>query len=375
MWIFVTASVGLMFCSAFLDNTRGPILPLITESLKLNYGSSSWFLGAGNIAGVIANFLLIPFIKFHKEKNTAITVCLIALIAVLSSFVVSSFFTLMILSTLLGITIASLGAVANIILLNSTSTEKRSRYMSALHMVYGLGSVIAPASAGFLIHNNFNWKQVLLVAIFPILLVLYFNYKYLINPISHKEPDTRSTPLTPLNWIAIWAFAIYVAAEVMASNWMVVYLSPKIGVAEATKYLSGFFAVMGLTRFLCVLFIKPKYEKVVINLCLLLFIFFFTLGHLGFLLGFSLCGVLGPYFPVFISRLSHYSPKSTNKITLIGLALSQGLLVSSHKTMGLLTDNLGISASYYFPIAIMIVALILTGAYFIEEKRKNLGGV
>jgi MFS family permease len=372
MWIFVTASLGLMFCSAFLDNTRGPILPLITESLKLNYGSSSWFLGAGNIAGVLCNFLLIPFIKHFQEKKSAVIVCGVALVAVLSTLFVSNFFTLMILGSLLGITIASLGAVANIILLNSSTHEKRSKYMSALHMMYGIGSVIAPATAAFLLDSNYHWKQVLQIGIFPIVLVLFFNFKYLKNPISHHEPSTQKIPLTYVNWIAIWAFAIYVAAEVMASNWMVAYLSQKMSIAEASKYLSGFFAMMGITRMLCVLFIKPRYEKIVIYLCLLLFIFFFTLGHLGFLLGFSLCGVLGPYFPVFISRLSHYSPKSTNKITLTGLAISQALLVSSHKTMGLLTDNLGISSSYYFPILIMIIALIFTGVYFVEEQRKNL---
>jgi cytochrome bd-type quinol oxidase subunit 2 len=40
--------------------------------------------------------------------------------------------------------------------------------------------------------------------------------------------------------------------------------------------------------------------------------------------------------------------------------------------MGLLTDKLGISSSYYFPILIMIIALIFTGVYFVEEQRKNL---
>ena len=65
------AGLLVLVVASYLDNVRGPILPAVSKALGVGYGSTAWFLVAGNLAAVGCTFLLIFLTRRISERAIA----------------------------------------------------------------------------------------------------------------------------------------------------------------------------------------------------------------------------------------------------------------------------------------------------------------
>jgi MFS family permease len=370
-WRYVICGVLVLMIGSYLDNVRGPILPALNQALSLSYGQSSWFLVVGNIAAVLATFGLIFLTPRIGTRRTAILSCAIGLVAAAIPLTVGDFPRLILAAVFLGSAVSAFGAICNVLVIEGTDLAHRSRILCGLHMMYGFGSLAAPAIAGLMLENGRPWASILALAI-PVVAAIGL---FAIFGIPEEPREANRKPVTGsfslMQGLVIGIFVLYVAGEVLTSVWMVPYLVEARGMelASAAWHLSGFFLAMGLSRCLCSFSLSPHHETGIVFGAFGAHVAFFSLGRAGNDWALPLTGMVGPFFPVFLSRASRRFPERATHLTLLMLTFVQLSLAVCHWGMGRLTDSIGLVGAYYLPVILMALAACGFAAYLLGERR------
>lgn len=375
-WNFITIGLGTLLASSYLDNVRGVLLPLLSEQLHLSYSEVSWLMVIGSLAAVAMTILLLGLVEKISLKALVLAALGgLALSAVLSN-VVSGFWTLLLFGLFLGLGIAACGALCNLLIFEGTDLHHRSRFLCGLHLMYGLGSFLAPTIAAFFLTQGSSWSLPFSVGALPAALLFILAALWLQSPPAAHHDEVRA-PASKLESGAPWvilAFALYVPGEVMLSAWMSTFLVESRGfsVPAAAQVVTGFFLMMACTRAICFAALQPEHEKRIIVGCLVLAVGFFLLGISGFAWAFAGTGVMGPFFPLLLGRASRHFSKSSKKLSLAMLTGSNTALALGHFLIGGLTDRIGIALSYWLGPCLLVLSLVLLAKYFMVEKRADV---
>jgi MFS family permease len=372
---FILTGFGLLLCSSFLDSLRGPLLPVLGRELGLNYEEVSLFLVVGYLAAMGFGRLIVALIDRYPFHKVAAALCLLAPVTAVFSFYVAGLGSLVLLGMLVACTSASVGSTANLFILEGTEPLYRSRFYGLLHSMYGLGSQAAPLALGFCLSGSVDWRWLLVAIAVPILLLgawMQWGLKGVaVKP--HESQAPRPFRWASVQGLLILAFSSYVAAEVLCSMWMVAYLVEVqgYGVEKATPYATGFFVVMMLTRLGCYWLQSEKIEAWIIRLCLPFGLGAFVLGLSGWPMGFALVGLIGPYFPLVLARISRVMPLEAPGLTLRILIVVQGVLAACHFGVGTLASTWGVAVAYRTPVFAFASAIALMHFYFRWESQKS----
>ncbi len=365
----------LLFFSSYLDNVRGPLLPILTKVLGLGYQESSVLLIAGSLGGLLFTLLLIPYLNHVKLRTAVFSVFVFGAIALGSSRFVASLPTLALFAFLLGATISVFGSMANILVVKGTKPESRASVFCLLHMMYGLGSLMGPTVTALLLQENAMWGRPLLCGI-PVIILGFFTTPWILKKEQGEQEEVpQSAALTVFEVFVLVMFGLYVAGEVMISMWLSTYLMERwhFTVQGAAPYVAGFFVVMSATRAITFFGIAKnpsrERENFLLVSCLVLAVIFFVLGLQGYLWAFSLSGILGPFFPVFLARMSIVFPKKSRVILLWALGSNALGLMVCHLAMGTMADKWGVRIAYLFPGVLLTSAIALLFLYFAQEKK------
>lgn len=372
---FILTGFGLLLCSSFLDSLRGPLLPVLSRELGLNYEQVSLFLVVGYIAAMVFGRLIVTLIDRYPFPKVAAALCLLAPVTAIFSFQVAGLGTLVILGMLVACTSASVGSTANLFILEGTEPLYRSRFYGLLHAMYGLGSQAAPLALGFCLTRSVDWRWLLFAIAAPILALgawMQWGLKPRAAKPSHSEAP-RAFQWVSVQGLVILAFSSYVAGEVLCSMWMVAYLVEVqgYGVEKAAPYATGFFVVMMLTRLGCYWVKSPKVEAWIIRFCLPVGLVAFVLGLSGWPIGFAFVGLIGPYFPLVLARISRVMPLEAPGLTLRILIVVQGVLATCHFGVGTLASHWGVAVAYRTPVFAFGAAIALMHFYFRWESQKS----
>jgi len=354
----IVCSLLSLLISAFLDNIRGPLLPYFSRVLGRPYGEMSWLLSLGNLAAVATNLCLIPLVARSGTLRIAKRIWVISVVAVATAFVVSSFAGLMAWAVLIGVAISGMGSVCNLLMILGTDASHRARGFSGLHVMYGLGSFVAPLAVAATLSKSVGWQVVL----WPSLLGLAVWIVLLGRADDGSfRPAAEPKPFRPdagAFWL-VGTFCLYVVGEVTVSTWLSAYLVEARGltIPESTSYLSGFFVLMTGSRLLCSMFLRQEGEVLVVGGSLLAAVVFFCLGMRGWSWAFSLTGIFGPVFPVLLARLSRRYGSNSERLTLWVLMSTQLSLGISQFVVGNLTDRFGVGTSYWVAPGILVLTL------------------
>jgi fucose permease len=369
---FVFCSLASLLVGAYLDSVRGPLMPVLTHELGLKYSGTSLFLVLGCVASVGVAFALNPLLNRFGEKAVTQGICVLGIFTVIASTAVKSYFGLLAFALLIGSTVYSFGTICNVLLISGTHGFYRSRFMCALHTVYGLSSVISPVVAASLLSHGFPWQSAMLVTL-PILIMLLLCVTKVIPSNVSDVSAPESAKVSGLQGLIILTFAFYVGGEVMTSMWMVTYLVEyrQLTLSLAAPYATGFFLAMAVTRLICFFSLSSRMETAILWGSLILYCLFFGLGHLGFLWAFPLSGVLGPWFPLLLARVSRDFPGQSRVLTIWILTAMQATLAVSHWIVGKSTDIFGIHNTYYLPLGMMLAALVSLYAYLKAHRSAS----
>lgn len=371
---YILNGFGLLLCSSFFDSLRGPLLPLLSQELTLSYEQVSLFLVAGYLSAMVLGRALIPLIERFTLHRVTPVLCLMAPVTAVYCYRVQGLETLIGLGVLVACLSALVGSVANLFVLKGTDPIYRARFFGLLHAMYGLGSQIAPLSLGLVLAEGWEWRSLFVIGMFPVLaLGTWIQFGL---PAEKREVHTDVTRPRAFTWFSIQgmlvtAFAIYVAAEVGTSMWMVAYLVEvrHLTVAEATPYATGFFFVLTASRFGCFLVRRDQTESFLIVGGLCVGLAAFVIGLSGHSFFFPLAGLVGPYFPLVLARMSRYLPREAPSLTLRILIVAQGTLAACHFGLGYLATHFGVGFAYQVPAVAFFFAIACILFYLNAERR------
>jgi MFS transporter, FHS family, glucose/mannose:H+ symporter len=371
---FIFTGLGLLLCSSFFDSLRGPLLPVLSQELNLPYEKVSLFLVMGYLAAMAFGRVLISLVERFSYRRIGALLCLLAPLTAAFSFLVGGLGTLITFGILVAVTSSSIGSVANLFVLHGTDAPFRARFYGLLHAMFGLGSQAAPFFVGILLAHGWDWRWLFLLGSLPILLLGAWTQLGL--PAEKVTDEVAPARPPAFRWISlqgllVLAFALYVAAEVLGSIWLVAYLVEVRGftVANAAPYATGFFVVMTATRFACYAVRNDRVEKFLIVGGLGVGLVSFVVGLSGYPLAFSLVGLVGPYFPLVLARMSRLLPAQAPSLTLRTLIVAQGTLAVCHFGMGYLATTFGMALAYQAPVVAYSLALLAIVTFLRVEHR------
>ena len=375
-WRFIFSGLFLLVCSSFIDNSRGVLLPVFTQDFHLSYAQSSGVFIAGNIGSIIVTFLLLPLSHRFSEKKLALVTGVLGILGLFLGSQVTQFSTLMIFATFLGGALAAYGALSNLFVIKGTDLKSRSKMMCGLHMMYGLTSIVAPLLCNMFLSRGLSWAGCLAsVSILLVGMMIFVGVK--IPEVAHNEEGPKpSLKLGSLQRWVVFIFCLYITGEVLNSMWLVTYLveAKSFSLAVSARYLSAFFVIMTLTRALCFLSFQERQENKLLLGCLIASLALFVLGHLGPVWAFPLGGVLGPFFPLFLGRVSRVFHQQSKTITLWIFGMGYVTLAVFHLTVGKLAMSLGMERAYWLP-GLLILGTILAFGVYLKKERDYLKGL
>lgn len=243
------------FVFGFTDNLKGPTLPAMLTELNITYGTG------GNIFfGEYLGFLIATLITgILADRFGLKSVILLAGVFLGIGVGGYSFFQSAILLSgslfVLGMGLGALELGPNAIIV-SLHHERKGLYLNLMAVLHGLGSLIAPLFAGWLLSINMSWRliyrwDILLIALF----VLIFIFLHFPKAEEKAQLDFRHIPQIAFKGQLPWFYAaitFYVAAEIGLASWLVTFLQEtrNISVTASNQSLSLFFAMLMIGRLL-----------------------------------------------------------------------------------------------------------------------------
>lgn len=383
-YAFLLTGFGLLLCGAFIDGSRSPLLPVLSHSFNVNYQQASLFLVVGYFTSVVSTSLLIPIYRRIGARNCGLLACGVTLGMGVFSQLVNSYALALLLGVVIACGSSSMGAMANVYVLKGSDLLNRGRFMAGLHTMYGLGAQAGPLAVAAFLSRGFSWQTVFTFAAIPTFILTTFIFARVPKDKASATAEKTNEPTRadePFKWLSLAGLvvlmsAFYVAAEVLISNWMVTFLVETRGftVERAAPYLSGYFWAIAITRGLCFVLHTRKAEKTLLWGSLTAALIFFGFGMAGNEICFPLAGVIGPFFPLMLSRMSHCIPEQAEAVSIRVMACMQLTLAVCNLSTGTLVDMIGAQRTYYLP-ALFLVGTIVLNFIFVELSRKSVEGV
>jgi fucose permease len=367
------------FVFGFTDNLKGPTLPTMLAELHISYGTGGniffseyvGFLIATLITGILADRFGLKSVVLLAGVFLAIGVSgysffSSALLLAGSLFVVG-----------LGLGAIELGPNAIIV---SVYNERKGLYLNLMAVLHGLGALVAPLFAGWLLSLSVSWRVIYRWEL-PLIALFVFIFIFLRFPKAEEKTqlDFRHIPQIafkgdlPLFYVGI---AFYVAAELGMGSWLVTFLQTvrNNSVTSSTQALSLFFAMVMIGRLIGGFFIK--------RIGYVRSIFFMSIGALLCIVA----GLFGPreisfllpttglflsvIFPTFTAAVSDTHTENTN--TLLGVLYTFAGLggVIGPWFVGWGSDLFGLQTGFSLNI-VFIVILIISTAILIKRTSNG----
>jgi MFS transporter, FHS family, glucose/mannose:H+ symporter len=245
------------FVFGITDNLKGPTLPSMMEEMNISYGTG------GNIFfGQYLGFLIATlFTGFLGDRFGLKSVILLAGVFLLGGVLgYSSFHSTWLMAGsvfLLGLGFGAMELGPNALIV-SIHRERKGLFLNMMSVFHGMGSMIAPFAAGWLLNASVPWRAIYRwEALFILAFFLYFLWMRFPKKENQEREtlDFRQLPKVAfkptLNWYYL-SIALYVASEIGIASWLVTYLQQEgaASITASTAALTFFFGTIMLGRFL-----------------------------------------------------------------------------------------------------------------------------
>jgi fucose permease len=379
-WLWTVGAFLAFLVFGFSDNLKGATLPALLQDLDLNYALGGTIL-LGTYIGFMAATLTTGLIADAVGKRAVLLlagICLALGVGGYSTF--SAPLVLTLSMAVLGFGLGALELGCNALIVELHSGDK-GRYLNLMAVMHGLGSMIAPLYAGWLLAASISWRTVyrwdfLLIG----LLIVYFGLAHYpkVNGTQSDKIDFKHLGKKAFSIEMIWFYAaimLYVAVELGIASWVVEFLQKIRGqsVEQSTQALSLFFGLMMVGRFLGSFVVERLgYLKSILTAALAASasIAVGLFGPPSFALALPASGFfLSIIFPTITAAASEGHTENTN--TILGLLFAFAGLggMVGPWVLGLVADWLGISAGFSLNLAFSLLTAL---AAFILIRLKKV---
>ncbi len=351
-----------LLIGAYLDNLRGPLLPIISKELGLDLSSLGNFLALGNLAAILGTFILIPILQKISERRAAMTVVLSLTLGWFAIRLSQLGYGTYALSFYFGFCTTLLGALSNIFIIRGTPILDQPKMLSGQQMMYGVGSMLAPLAVATCLGAKLPWT-LLIVGLTPIALFMFFGLKWGIKE-QGPTPEDGATKfkLDKRKMVVFLTFMGYVSSEVACSMWMTTYLNSKfeLGIEHSSVITSAFFAVMMLTRLVCFFIANQKNQNFLMWFALIVPALIVSLVQWGasyYLL--PLAGAFGTFFPIYFSKISQSFSKEWRSMAVWLIISLQIAVMIMNLGISRLAQKFGVVQTFWFIPITLCATMIL----------------
>lgn len=388
MFQLLLAVIYLSFISLGLpDSLLGSAWPTMYSELKVPIsfaGIISMIISIGTIISSLQSDRLTR--KLGTGKVTAISVAITA-ISLFGFSISNSFLSLCIWAIPYGLGAGSVDASLN----NYVALNYKSRHMSWLHCMWGVGATLGPYIMGYALNQGMAWNSgYRIIAILQIIItaVLIFSlplWKKRSNTISDNGDNIISKPLSFKEIIKIpgakevmLCFFCYCALEQTTGLWASSYLTLYKGISAdtAASFAGMFFIGITIGRALSG-FITMKLNdmqmikmgQLIIGLGIITPLL--PLGKFVSLIGLILIGLgCAPIYPCIIhSTPSHFGADKSQAIIGVQMASAYVGTCIMPPIFGLIANHITVSL---FPIYLLIILIFMIVMYALLNKKTNI---
>jgi FHS family glucose/mannose:H+ symporter-like MFS transporter len=383
IWPYIIISYGALLVFGISDNIRGPLYSEIIKTFGVNNSMGSMIFSLSSISGFLVSFLAVYLLNRYGQwkvlKGSAVILTLtLFLMAMASHF--TFFITL---SIIYGLSSGILALIPNILVSSGTTIDKRQQFLSGLHAMYGLSSLLAPILVNRIDFIFHDWRYTYIaVSILPLILVGYAitSQKKIpvflkTEPINEKKPLNKSKNFKAQVFVAT-ILGFYVCAEVLISSRLAIYTQNvlQFKFSEATLFVSYFFIALLISRIFFALVKIPLAIRTQLSLSAFTSAIFLIVGLYYNPIFFYLIGLtMGPFYPHLITFLESEFSSEMNQAVSIVAGVSSIMLAMMHSLTGILTDRFGIYKAMHLGIFLLMMACGMLFLYqIILQKRPKV---
>lgn len=370
-WRYVAAGFACLLVSSYVDNIRGPLLPVMARELSLDHRSLGLALAASYVAAGVAVSYLVHALNRWSERSVLLVTALAGIIVGLGATRVSGFASLFVLSCFTGAVISVLGTMSNVLVLEGTPSAWQGKVLAGLHAMFGLGSLAGAALVAARLAAGDRWSNLYTIAVPCFLGLLAFAAIGMKRAAKERPRTVQAATLAPAHMALVGLFGLYVVGEVMTSLWLSSFLVEAEGFSpeDAARFQARYFLVLTAARIACVVLVKQRWERLVLTLALVLPIGAFAIGRMGAPSALVFMGLYGPFFPVMLARASRLYADRWRTITIWTIVAMNGLLAVSTAGLGALADAYGIVRAFHLPPLVLAMTLAGLWLYFRRLER------
>lgn len=393
MKFFSIPLIALTYISLFslglIDSGRGPSYPYLLKEFEVGPKWGSFFFVLTSFTGLLINlstFFWLPKIGPIRTLKFSLLIISIASFLIGSSGFVReihqnlSLVFILLGPLLLGPGAAGLSISMNIIIPKLVSKEKNRRYLSGLHFMYGISSLLAPYLLIFIYQMQGTWKHYfIMTAFFPFLLLLFKSNEekrkeHALNDFKNKKLRTPSRPFIYQLMITS-CLAFYVGSEVLITSRLPLYLQNVHHFsAEKSQVILGYFFLGLLSGRLLFAYFNFSLKNIWLLFISLIGTFLIYIPSFFYHPSlFALCGLtMSFFFPCFISWLNEISGEFSEYMVSLALILVGIILVTTHWSFGFFSSYFGIhNAFYMIPILSFLAFFFLIIGHFLTKGKRS----
>ncbi|MBX2997009.1 MAG: MFS transporter [Caldilineaceae bacterium] len=255
LWLMTAGGFFSFFVFGFIDNLKGPTLPALLREMEFSYAQGGGILFGAYLGFVIATLLTGPLADLAGNRAVLILAGVLIGVGILGFSVVSSYALLFGMMVVIGLGIGAIEVGGNALIV-SIHRNAQGRYLNLLATFHGIGSLIVPLYAAWLLQAGISWRQVYQFAL-PLALLLALCF--MLTPVPRPQKaerdgfDLATLRRNGFSPSMLWFYAtiaLYVSTELGIGAWLVEYLiqSKAFDLSIASLYLSGFFLAIMIGR-------------------------------------------------------------------------------------------------------------------------------
>lgn len=381
IWPLILISYASLFVFGISDNIRGPLFPEILKAFNISDSLGSLMFAVSSISSFVSSFFARNLLRRFDRKSILQWACMGLTLSLLGLAASPHFSVFLICSIFFGLFSGILGLIPNVLVPLGATKEKKQQFLSGLHAMYGVASLLAPMVVAFVSFLTGNWRYAFAVtAIAPFSLFVYSLHKshspHHAKPVKDVETQklNKEKNFKPQVFLALMV-SFCVAAEIMISSRLALLMRREwnYDLEMSSLYVTGFFISMLLGR---LLFTGVKFNKSVLfqlSGCLLITAMMVCLGlyiHPLFLVasGFT----VGPFYPLAISFISSEFPDDLDTAVSYMIATDSMMLAFMHILVGKLTDTFGIHNAIFSAVVFLALSFCLVNSYqYFFKKRAS----
>ena len=345
-WFLLALSYVSLLVFGLTDNTRGPVFPDILREFSLSQTAGSFFFIMGSGTSIFSGLFAHRVLKWLGDIPTLRLGMALLLVSQALFAWSQNFYFLLLGAFVFGICIGVLGVAQNVLVLHAAPNGESQKWLSGLHSMYGISSLLAPLLVNVCLYFGGTWQTAFVLNLGLTALVLALSFFERQGDEQLPPPEVAPPVKVPGAYWFAGLLGFYVAFELLVCTRLNLFAQSVKGlsVEEANYLMAGFFFFLTAGRVASFFVqLKARLETQLAG--------YLILGSFVFLAGvwvhpffMALTGLLlAPIYPLAMSLAGQKFGPQVRAVASLAVSLSGVAVVTMHAVVGLASDFWGLT--------------------------------